>query len=233
MAINLTLTPLQALQRQALFQTTPEDRLAPLVEHASFQKHLKGHVIFQKNDPATHLILLIAGQAQTIQFGENNKPIVTNRIEAGNAVGELSVIDGQARSTALIASSDVIIATIPNNIAKTFFICEPTVAERLLQLLCQAMRQAGQIQSVLSTNRAHSRIYHLLLNSVTSKENNVMVINNPPTQHDIAAQVNVSRETVSRALQVLLKQGIIQKDIKRLIVRNPAKLEELAKGRTA
>jgi CRP/FNR family cyclic AMP-dependent transcriptional regulator len=230
---NLTLTPLQALQRQALFQATPEARLAPLVEHTVFQKHLKGHVIFQKNDPATHLVLLIAGQAQTIQLGENNKPIVTNKIEAGNAIGELSVIDGQSRATAMIASSDVIIALIPNPIAKHFFIHEPTVTEKLLQLLCLSMRQAGQIQSVLSTNRAHSRIYHLLLNSATSHENNVMVINNPPTQHDIAARVNVSRETVSRALQVLLKQGIVQKDIKRLIVRNPEKLEQLAKGRAA
>jgi CRP-like cAMP-binding protein len=120
-----------------------------------------------------------------------------------------------------------------NPIAKHFFIHEPTVTEKLLQLLCLSMRQAGQIQSVLSTNRAHSRIYHLLLNSATSQENNVMVINNPPTQHDIAARVNVSRETVSRALQVLLKQGIVQKDIKRLIVRNPEKLEQLAKGRAA
>jgi CRP-like cAMP-binding protein len=228
---KLTLTPLQALQRQALFQATPEERLAPLVEHTAFQKHLKGHVVFQKNDPATHLILLIAGQAQTIQLGDNNKPIVTNKIEAGNAIGELSVIDGQARTTAMIASSDIIIALIPNTIAREFFIHEPTVTEKLLQLLCQAMRQAGQIQTVLSTNRAHSRIYRLLLNSATSQENNLMVINNPPTQHDIAARVNVSRETVSRALQVLLKQGIVQKDIKRLIVRNPEKLEQLAKGR--
>jgi DNA-binding GntR family transcriptional regulator len=42
--------------------------------------------------------------------------------------------------------------------------------------------------------------------------------------------VNVSRETVSRALQVLLKQGIIQKETKRLIVCNPQMLEQLAKG---
>jgi CRP/FNR family cyclic AMP-dependent transcriptional regulator len=227
---HVTLTPLQALQQQALFQAMPEDRLARLVEHTTFQKFLKDQVIFQKSDAATHLVLLIAGQAHTIQFGEDGKSFITNKIEPGQAVGELSVIDGLARATTLVAASEVIVALIPNSIAKEFFIAEPSVTERLLQSLCKAMRQAGQIQSVLSINRAHSRIYHLLLNSAISQENNQLVINNPPTQHDIAAMVNVSRETVSRALQVLLKQGIIQKETKRLIVCNPQMLEQLAKG---
>lgn len=227
---HVTLTPLQALQQQTLFQEVPEDRLSRLVEHTTFQKFVKDQVIFQKSDVATHLVLLIAGQAQTIQFGEDGKSFIANKVEPGQAVGELSVIDGLARASTLVAASEVIIALIPNAIAKDLFIAEPSVTERILQHLCKAMRQAGQIQSVLSINRAHSRIYHLLLNSAISQENNLLVINNPPTQHDLAAMANVSRETVSRALQVLLKQDIIQKQTKRLIVKNPQKLEQLAKG---
>ena len=46
----------------------------------------------------------------------------------------------------------------------------------------------------------------------------------------IAMMANVSRETVSRALQALIKAGIIQKDTKRIVIQDPSLLEKLAKG---
>ena len=41
---------------------------------------------------------------------------------------------------------------------------------------------------------------------------------------------NVSRETVSRAIQALIKAGVIQKDTRQLIIKDPRALEQLAKG---
>ena len=48
-----------------------------------------------------------------------------------------------------------------------------------------------------------------------------------PTQQEIAIMVNTSRETVSRAIQILLQKGVVEKDLRRLIVRQP---EELSKA---
>ena len=33
--------------------------------------------------------------------------------------------------------------------------------------------------------------------------------------------VNISRETVSRAIQILLQKGVVEEDLRRLIVRQP------------
>ena len=44
--------------------------------------------------------------------------------------------------------------------------------------------------------------------------------------------VNVRRETVSRALKILFEQNIIEKDGKRLIIRNAERLNELANTAT-
>jgi CRP-like cAMP-binding protein len=49
-----------------------------------------------------------------------------------------------------------------------------------------------------------------------------------PTQQEIAAMVNTSRETVSRALNVLLQKQIVEKDLRRLIVRQPDILRKMA-----
>ena len=54
-----------------------------------------------------------------------------------------------------------------------------------------------------------------------------MVIEKMPTQQEIAIMVNTSREKVSRAIQILLQKGVVEKDLRRLIVRQP---EELSKA---
>lgn len=48
-----------------------------------------------------------------------------------------------------------------------------------------------------------------------------MVIDNMPTQQQIAITVNTSRESVSRAIHVLIQHGVVEKDMRRLIIRKP------------
>lgn len=42
-----------------------------------------------------------------------------------------------------------------------------------------------------------------------------------PTQQEIAIMVNINRGTVSRAIQILLQKGVMEEDLRRLIVRQP------------
>lgn len=53
-----------------------------------------------------------------------------------------------------------------------------------------------------------------------------MVIDNMPTQQEIAIMVNTSRETVSRALHILIQNGVVEKDLRRLIIRLPDRLRQ-------
>ena len=230
MAKSITLTPQQALQGQFLFQKLPAAELDALVGKVQFQKIPKGQVIFKKGEMAQDIILLIAGRGQLLQTSEDGKAATINTVEAGQAMGELSAIDGGVRAATLVASTEMIIGRLDNLLAKELFIRQPAVTERILYQLCQTVRRANQMQSVLTVNRAHARIYHLLLNTAKLQANNLLTISDLPTQHDIAALANVSRETVSRALQVLIREGIVKKDTKRLIICDQKKLEEMAKG---
>jgi DNA-binding transcriptional regulator YhcF (GntR family) len=52
----------------------------------------------------------------------------------------------------------------------------------------------------------------------------LMTIEDMPTHEQIALMVNTSRETVSRAFQVLNDEQVVEKDNRRLIIRFPDKL---------
>jgi DNA-binding GntR family transcriptional regulator len=53
-----------------------------------------------------------------------------------------------------------------------------------------------------------------------------VVIERLPTQQEISIMVNTSRETVSRAIHMLIQRGVVEKDLRRLIVRRPDVLRE-------
>jgi DNA-binding GntR family transcriptional regulator len=58
----------------------------------------------------------------------------------------------------------------------------------------------------------------------------LLTIENLPNQQAIAIMANVSRETVSRAIRSLIDGQVIERDYRRLIVRNAALLTKLARG---
>ena len=103
----------------------------------------------------------------------------------------------------------------------------PVRSERLLIRLCASVRTASQLRSVLSLSSADARVYSTLLNMIQQDEESLVTVENLPNQSALAIMANVSRETVSRAIRRLLTIGVLEKDGRRLIVRDEAKLRQL------
>ena len=61
----------------------------------------------------------------------------------------------------------------------------------------------------------------------------LVAIQNLPKQQEIAIMINTSRETVSRAIAHLVATGVLEKDFRRLIVRDPNRLRRLASQQPA
>jgi DNA-binding transcriptional regulator YhcF (GntR family) len=97
------------------------------------------------------------------------------------------------------------------------------------------IRKEIHYRSNLISSKAYTRIYSVIFESTkfpnqTNAPSPVLSIENLPNQQTIASMANVSRETVSRALQALIKAGIIKKETKTIFIKNPILLEQLAKG---
>ena len=78
----------------------------------------------------------------------------------------------------------------------------------------------------MSIPSAFQRVFALLNQFAKTAPGGLVVIEKMPTQQEIAIMVNTSRETVSRAIQILLQKGVVEKDLRRLIVRLPEVLDK-------
>lgn len=153
-------------------------------------------------------------------------------LNPGDFVGELSVIDHQPKAESLMDLKESVVALIPAEITRQLFLKYSLVSGQVMEHLCKTIRRVTQIRSALAINRAQGRVYHLLLQFAKAAPDESRTIKGLPSQQTIAIMANVSRESVSRAIPALIKQNVLRKDARKLIVTSPGKLTELARGDT-
>ncbi len=226
----MAFSPLEALRHQKLLAGLDDTVLQELAALTRFEQYDKRAYVIHKGSSGDELLLLVSGRLQVIAPSEDGREVGLHFVEPGDYLGELAVIDGGPRSASIVATTTSVVGLLPGQAARRIFTQYPVVAERILLRLCHTIRQSSHIRSVLGMARAFSRIYAVLHSSARTWNDDLVTIENLPSQQAIAITANVSRETVSRAMQALFVNQIVEKDNRRLIVRNPQALAKLARG---
>jgi len=190
-----------------------------------FRKVTRDDYVLHKGGGGDHLLFLLAGRLKVADLTEDGREIGLSFLDPGDYFGELSIIDGLPRSASVIATEPSLVAFLPSAQALSLIYSHALVAERVMKRLAQKIRAASSHRSILGIPNAHQRVFALIAQLVTTAPGGLTVIENMPTQQEIAIMANTSRETVSRAVQVLIQRGVVEKDLRRLIVRRPEQLK--------
>ena len=186
----------------------------------------RGHHVLHKGGVGDQLLFVLSGRLQAVDLTEDGREIGLNFLTVGDYFGELSIIDGLPRSASVVACENSLIAVLPRTQALALIYQNPLVAERLLKRLAASIRTAANYRTILGIPNAFQRVFTLLNQFAKIAPGGLVVIEEMPTQQEIAITVNTSRETVSRAIHTLLQKGVVEKDMRRLIVRQPEALRK-------
>ncbi|MEI5999456.1 Crp/Fnr family transcriptional regulator [Paraburkholderia bengalensis] len=225
-----TFKAIDLLRRQKLLRGVSDEVIEETSRHIRYRRYSKRDFVVHKGDSGSALLLLMSGRLQVIALSEDGREVGLNFVEPGDYFGELSIIDGGPRSASIIATTESVVGFLPKPQAQALFYRNPAVVEALLQRLCRTIRQASNYRSMLGLTRAYSRVYSVLEASMKKSTGDMLTIENLPNQQAIAIMANVSRETVSRAIRSLVDGRVVDRDYRRLIVRNVDLLRKLARG---
>lgn len=187
-----------------------------------------GYSILKKGEPGDYLVLLLSGRFQISNVTEKEYVTCLSFMTSGDYFGELSIIDGLPHSSTLVACEPSIYALLPRADALNLIYNNPVVSERIFKKLASGVRQASNFRIILGIPNAFQRVYALLSYLSKISPGGLVVIDSLPTQQEISTMINTSRETVSRAIQVLIQNGVVEKDMRRLIIRKPDTLRDEA-----
>jgi CRP-like cAMP-binding protein len=186
----------------------------------------RGQHVLHKGSAGDHLMFLLSGRLQAVDLTEDGREIGLSFLTPGDYFGELAVIDGLPRSASVVACETSLLALLPRAQALVLIYQNPLVAERLLKRMATTIRTAANYRTILGIPNAFQRVFALLNQFAKTAPGGLVVIENMPTQQEISIMVNTSRETVSRAIHILIQKGVVEKDMRRLIVRQPETLRK-------
>lgn len=125
------------LARVDIFATMPEKHLKRLAGMTRERTFAPGRSIAHEgeSEPLAAFHLIAEGSAEVSTNGH-----AVRTLGPGDYFGEISMIDGKARSVSVTATDEMRTLTIPHVVFEDLLEHEPTVAIGLLKVLCSRIR---------------------------------------------------------------------------------------------
>lgn len=214
------------LRQCPLFQELSEERLLWIAPQLKLRQVQREEAVLSMGDPSDSMGFLFRGQLKAVAYSSSGREIGFSMIHPVQHFGELSLIDGQPRSAAVLAVESSLVAFLPRKPAVELMINEPKVSARMMVALTQLIRRCNQQIMLLGYQHAHSRVCALLMRCRFEESEDGLRVMDFPSQREVASLTNTSRETVSRVLKQLQDESVVRKDGRQLWILDLDKLEK-------
>ena len=209
-------TKLRAIPMFADLSAEDLDAFAGLVQ---FRRYPKGAFIINQNEQGSCMFLLVAGRVKVTLASPDGKELALNYIEAPGHFGEMSLVDGETRSADVIATTDVETFAIDAKDFSSAIQLQPRLALSLIATLSKRLRQTIVRLEDMAFHDATHRVMRVVLNVATaSYETRGVPVIQGLTHYDIATLAGTSRETASRIISMLAREGVVATKGRRIIV---------------
>lgn len=217
-----------ALDQISIFRGVKDADRAAIARRCNWRRLDPREQVIGHLEETTDVFFVVQGHLRCINFSALGKQVSYMDVGPGEVIGEFAAIDGQPRSTNVIALDDAFIGSMPSRTFWEVIERHPDVAVELLKRLTRIIRQLNERIFELSTLSVHNRIHAelLALAQASGVRDNMATISPNLTHADIASRIGTNRETVTREINALVKSGIIRKDKRTLIVEDVARLQQ-------
>lgn len=198
------------------------------VASLSHAKSLRaGEQIFKCGEIPGFLGFIAKGRMLAQEISQDGRVIGITVLKRGDSIGWLSLLDGLPSTANVSALEATHLLLVPMQAAYRLMLSNPLITERLLKLLVSNIRRSRVEKQMLSLPNAFHRIF-VQINTLSTDTPSGRALEHLPKQQELASIVNTSRETVSRALQLLIRKGILHKAGHQIVVKELGILKKLA-----
>jgi CRP/FNR family transcriptional regulator, cyclic AMP receptor protein len=195
-----------------LFSALRDDEARAISRISMLKAYQKGYLVFQEGERGDALYIIVKGKVKVSLYGEDGREYILDVIGKDGFFGELSLIDELPRSANVVTMEESEFLVIRRADFLRLLMESPSITVSILKTLSGRLRAADERIKGLAFLSVEGRILKYLLEigeDTGVKVKNYMIIENGPTQIEIASSCGCSRETVSRMIKSLIVKGII------------------------
>ena len=213
---------LESLRAIPLFASVKDDDLAMIADLLIERRFPKHKTIVEEGLPGDYMYVLLEGRVQVSKLSDDGREKILHFLEAGDFVGEMSLLDNAPRSASVRALTDTRILALSRADFLNVMRRSPDLAMAVVQELTRRLRDTNEQASSLSFQRVKERTKGLLVRLAKDPDREGEYggrrVTPTLTHQQIADMIGTSRETVTRALKGLKEQGWLKQDGKKYLV---------------
>jgi CRP/FNR family transcriptional regulator, cyclic AMP receptor protein len=195
-----------------------------VLEVAGERRYAPGMTVFHGGDDAGTVLIVRSGQAKVTVLDRAGHEVILGFRGPGELPGELSAVDGSARSATVSALEPLVALGVPGDAFRLLLDRRPAVARALLGVLAARLREADRLRLEFAAydvpGRLARRLVELCERFGSAGPDETVAIGLSLSQDELAGWTACSREGVSKALATLRGLGWIETRRRGIVVRD-------------
>lgn len=98
---------LKIIKESDFFKELSDEAIQAVTAKASIKSYAKDVALMQKGDPADSFFVILSGSLKIVTTGAKGEEIIINKVQPGETIGEMALVDERPRSAGVIALEDV------------------------------------------------------------------------------------------------------------------------------
>ena len=205
------------------FTTTSREELEFLARAS--QRHRKGaaQLILREGVPSDGLYVVLRGRVNLVREGAAGRDLILSSLGPGGVFGEACVMDHEGMSTSAVSAVASEFVRIPGEVVREHVRRDPATMIQLMRLLNEKLREAELVASGLALCDVEERLRRTLARLARRQGRPApadagWILAPVPTQSELARMVGSCRETVSRTLSTMARNGQLSSSGRRMLL---------------
>jgi CRP/FNR family transcriptional regulator, cyclic AMP receptor protein len=218
---------IEILRRLPIFAGVGEDALAAAARRVVCRRYPRESIIFRRGEPCRGLFVVIDGSVRVYRSRSDGREQTLHTQGPGQPVGEVPLFDGGPYPASARTAEDSRLLFLPLDDFQWLYRHHPEIAGSVIRELGRRLRRMVGLVEKISLRDVPARVAITLLEYAerAGEMRDGVEFDLPRTHEQLAAELATSRESVSRAISRLQRDGVITRHGPRVRIPDLALLE--------
>ena len=202
---------LKTLKQSELFGGLEEAVIQDMLIMFRRETWLRKSIVMDPEETLKHFFVIISGRVKAIRINPNTgKELTISLLRPGDGFDVLPLLDGKKHNISFMALDDLEVLSAPFNIVHEWIEKHPCFNGACLSYVGKQMRQIANLTFDLALQDTGTRLMKLFLqNTVQDSPHPRLKLINDLSNEELAGMIGSVRVVVSRYMQTLKEEGVI------------------------
>lgn len=206
------------------FTAVRPDEIERLAAAVSVSKRSAGTVMVREGHVSDGLYIVLRGRVHQTRTVDGGRDLILASLGPGEVLGEGCAFGGLPASTNSTTALPTEIARIPADVIAEHVRREPSTVQALMRIMAAKLQDVESVASGLALCDVEQRLRQTLAKLARRQGRPAphgegkWIIAPMPTQSELARMVGSCRETVSRTLSAMARNGLLSSSGRRMVL---------------